>query len=212
MRLMQEAAIVHSDQLGYSFRTVEKTRVHWLLVSWRVRMLQNVYWGETLHVETWPRTMARVTSERDFEIKNTAGETVCIGTSNWILVGYDTGRAHRITPEVASAYPLDDTPIFMDCLRQPDMDTGEETYTGRVLRRDLDTNNHVNNLIYLDYAKQALPESIYNHPFRELAVKYSRQLLIGDTFHCIYRHTDGCHLVELLSDTGTCHAQVTFLE
>ena len=84
VRLMQEAAAIHSDSLGYSFRTVETTRVHWMLVSWRVRMVRKVGWNELLHVDTWPRTFSRVTSERDFEIKNAAEETVCIATSNWI--------------------------------------------------------------------------------------------------------------------------------
>ena len=212
IRMMQEAAAIHSDSLGYSFRTVHLTRVHWLIVGWRVRMIRKVRWNETLHVHTWPRTMSRVTSERDFEIKNEAGETVCAATSNWILVSSDTGRATRVTPQIAAAYPLTPEPAFQDELQIPDMEEGQLTYVGKVLRRDLDTNNHVNNLIYRDYAKQALPEEIYNHPFRELSVKYSRQLLLGDTFHCIYSHADNFHTVRLQSENGTLHASVTFLE
>lgn len=212
LRLMQEAAAIHSDSLGYSFRTVSQTHVHWLVVSWRVRMIRKAGWNETLYVDTWPRTMSRVTSERDFEIKNEAGETICLATSNWILVSSDTGRATRVTPQIASAYPLTPEPAFGDELQLPNVDNGEETYVGRVIRRDLDTNQHVNNLIYLDYARQALPEEVYHHTFREIAVKYSRQLLLGDTFHCIYSHTDGCHVVKLQSETGTLHASVHFLE
>lgn len=212
LRLMQEAAAIHSDSLGYSFRTVHQTRVHWLIVGWRVRMLQKAHWNETLYVDTWPRTMSRVTSERDFAIKNEAGQTVCIATSNWILVSSDTGRATRVTPQIAAAYPLTPEPAFKDEVQLPDMTEGQLTYVGKVLRRDLDTNHHVNNLIYLDYARQALPEEIYNHPFREMTVKYSRQLLLGDTFHCIYSHADGCHTVSLQSETGILHAQVTFFE
>ena len=212
IRMMQEAGAIHSDSLGYSFRTVHLTRVHWLIVGWRLRMLRKAFWNETLHVDTWPRTISRVTSERDFEIKNEAGETVCIATSNWILVSSDTGRATRVTPEIAAAYPLTSHPVFADELQIPDMEEGRLTYVGKVLRRDLDTNNHVNNLIYLDYARQALPEEIYNHPFREMTVKYSRQLLLDDTFHCIYSHTDNCHTIRLQSETGTLHASVTFWE
>lgn len=212
MRMMQEAAIYHSDQSGYSFKTMDKTRVHWIVVGWRVRMVNEAGWGETLHVNTWPRTMSRVTSERDFRITNEQGETICIATSNWILVNLDTGRAARVTPELAAAYDLDPTPVFPEPLSPIPLDDGVETYVGTVLRRDIDSNHHVNNLIYLDYAKQAMPEDVYSRPFKELAVRYSRELLLGDVFHCIYHHQDGCHTVELLSETGTKHAQVTFME
>lgn len=212
LRLMQEAAAIHSDSLGYSFRTVAQTRVHWLVVGWRVRMIRNACWNETLYVDTWPRTISRVTSERDFSIKNEAGETVCIATSNWILVSSETGRATRVTPQIAAAYPLTPEPVFGDEPQIPDLEEGRLTYVGKVLRRDLDTNHHVNNLIYLDYARQALPEEIYDRPFREMTVKYSRQLLLGDTFHCIYQHADDCHRVSLQSETGVLHAAVTFWE
>ena len=212
LRMMQEAAIYHSDQSGYSINTREKTRVHWIIVGWRVQMLAQVGWGEELYVDTWPRTMSRVTSERDFRISNDRGEVVCIATSNWILVNLDTGRAARVTPEIAAAYELDPTPVFPEPMPELKLDAGVETYVGKVLRRDIDSNHHVNNLIYLDYAKQALPEDVYLKPFRGLYAKYSRELLLGDVFRCIYHCEDGCHTVELLGETGTKHAQVTFME
>ena len=181
-------------------------------MGWRIRMLAQVGWGERLYVDTWPRTMARVTSERDFRISNDKGEVVCIATSNWILVNTDTGRAARVTPEIAAAYELDPTEALPEPMRELNLDAGVETYVGKVLRRDIDSNRHVNNLVYLDYAKQALPEDVYLKPFRELAVRYSRELLLDDVFHCIYHYEDGCHTVELLGETGTKHAQVTFME
>lgn len=212
MRMMQEAACIHSDRLGYSFRTVEQTRVHWVLVGWRVRQEGAAKWGQTVHVDTWPRTMARVTSERDFEIKNEREEVLFRATSNWILVSADTGRAARITPELAAAYPLTERPAFEDELSLPALPEGEETWNFQVLRRDLDTNHHVNNLVYLDFARQALPEDIWDRAFREVAVKYSRQLLLGDHVHSVYHHAEGVHQIELKNDDGMVHAAVTFVE
>jgi len=169
-------------------------------------------WNDELVVHTWPHTMERVTSDRCFEICTRQGDVVAVGESSWILVNTLTRRAARVTPEVAEAYPLVDRNVFDTPLRQPPMENGEVTCSCRVMRRDIDTQHHVNNLVYLDYARQALPEEIYDRPFREIAVKYSRQLLLGEEFHCVYHHADGCHLVDIRSaDHTVSHAQITLL-
>lgn len=212
MRMMQEAACVHSDSLGFSFRTVDKTRVHWLFVGWQVEMTGTARWNDTLHVDTWPRTMERVTSKRDFEIFNDQGELICRATSNWILVSSDTNRATRITPEIVAAYPLTERCAFETDPLLPPVNEGHQTFDFFVQRRDLDTNNHVNNLIYLDYARQALPEGIWNKPFPFLTVRYNRELLVGDHVCCIYFRGEGIHTVELRNDEDLLHATITFME
>jgi len=213
MRMMQEAAIVHSNTTKFSVFHTDETHLSWMLVRWRARMIGEAMWNDELVVHTWPHTMERVTSDRCFEICTRQGDVVAVGESSWILVNTLTRRAARVTPEVAEAYPLVDRNVFDTPLRQPPMENGEVTCSCRVMRRDIDTQHHVNNLVYLDYARQALPEEIYDRPFREIAVKYSRQLLLGEEFHCVYHHADGCHLVDIRSaDHTVSHAQITLLE
>ena len=213
LRMMQEAAIVHSNTTKFSVFNTHETHLSWMLVRWRARMVGEAHWNDDLVVHTWPHTMERVTSDRCFEIVDGNGTPVAVGESSWILVNTDTRRAARVTPEVAAAYPLVDREVFSEPLRQPPMDSGVETYRCRVLRRDIDTQHHVNNLVYIDYAKQALPEDVYQLPFREISVKYSRQFLLGDEVSCVYHHGDGCHLVDIRSGDGSVsHAQVTLLE
>ena len=103
---MQEAALIHSGQAGYSVGDVERTRVTWMLVQWRVRLLQNAKWGDEVYIHTWPRSMERATSIRNFEIYGDDEKKIAVGESNWVLVNADTGRITRITPDVASAYDL----------------------------------------------------------------------------------------------------------
>ena len=213
MRMMQEAAIVHSNQTKFSVFNTHETHLSWMLVRWRARMVGQARWNDNLTVRTWPHTMERVTSDRCFEIVDANGAPVAIGESTWILVNSETHRAARVTPEVVEAYPLVDREVFDSPLLQPVMEEGEVTYRCRVQRRDIDTQHHVNNLVYLDYAKQALPEDVYQRPFREIGVKYSRQMLLGDEVRCVYYHADGCHLVDIRSeDDAYSHAQITLLE
>lgn len=213
IRLMQEAAVIHSAQSGYSVMDVERTRVVWMLVQWRVRMTGEVRWNEPVEVITWPQTMEKLTSNRCFRILDKDGNQVAIGESIWLLANADTGRVMRIPQEVVEAYDLVPDGVFDTPLEKLPHEVGTETFSCTVSRRDLDTNHHVNNLIYLDYAREALPAEAAEKAYSEVVVRYHRQLLLGDPVHC-YHSAQCCgHAVQICGeDTNHVHCTVLFLE
>ena len=81
-------------------------------------------------------------------------------------------------------------------------------------RRDIDTNRHVNNLHYLDYALEALPEEVYRDLPETVDISFRKQILQGTPIQCLYARTeDGKHQVEIRSESGgklTRHAFVWF--
>ncbi len=213
MRLMQEAAVVHSAQSGYSVMDVERTGVVWMLVQWRVRLTNYVRWNETVDVITWPQTMERLTSNRCFRILDSRGQQVAIGESCWLLVNADTGRVMRIPPEVASAYELLPEGVFDSPPDNPPKEIGNETFSCMVSRRDLDTNCHVNNLVYLDYAREALPAGTKIEDYSEVVIRYHRQLLLGDPVHCYHTPLPNGHFIQICgNDPHQLHSTVRFLK
>lgn len=207
LNMLQEAAIIHADKIGYSMRNVHETGVAWILVQWRVRLLSKAYWDQNVTVRTWPRTMERAKSERDFEIVSEDGNVVAIGESVWVLVSTTTGRIVRITPEIASAYDLTERRVFSDVFLEPDEEVGTEKYCGTVMKRDIDTNGHVNNRVYLEYACEALPDDFDMATVKEVYIHYRRQLLSGQRFRCCYKYIDCAHVIDILcidSDVKHC--------
>ena len=85
------------------------------------------------------------------------------------------------------------------------------TYEYTISRRDIDTNHHVNNLYYLDFALQALPEDVYyNSNFAEVEIIYKKQLKVNEKIKCFYKkEIDGNNTVIIKSeDEKTIHAVV----
>ena len=213
MRSMQEAAVMDSDRAGYSFRTADRTRVVWMLAQWHVRMLEKVQWDEFIRVITWPKSMDKVTSTRCFQILNQQEQVIAIAESLWFLVNVDTGRVARIQKEVADSYELVNTDVFDSPSPAISTEIGELTYSGSVLRRDIDTNHHVNNLVYLEYAREALPLEEADRSFSEVVVRYHRQLVHGDEFQCYYKKTSQGHLVQICKgNPALIHCSVLFVE
>ena len=212
MRMMQEAAILHSDQSGYSVMDVERTGVVWMLIQWRVKLYDKVPWNSAVDVETWPQTMERLTSNRCFRIKKSTGETVAAAESSWVLVNAETGKVMRIPPEVAGAYNLIPDGVFdAPCEKLPQK-VGDEVCAFRVRRKDLDTNHHVNNLVYLDYALEALPVEKGVADFSEVIVRYHRQLLLNDEVHCYLEKSESEYLVQICGeDPRHIHCSVKFI-
>lgn len=200
MRIMQEAACYDSGRVGYGPFDTEKNGIAWIICGWKMRLDRRPAWATRLTVQTWPRTMSSMTSERDFEIRDASGEMVGVATSRWLLLDVTTGHATSITPEVAGVYPLDpdsramaeDVPV--NGRSGPD---ATETFTYTALGRDLDMFHHINNINYLDLARESLPPEIGHTFFPNVEILYKRQIRRGDTVHFFHSVQDGKHLVEL---------------
>ena len=191
-----------SDEVGYGIKDIPVTGVHWILSGWRVQFLERHAWRAPITVRTWPRTFDGFLSERDFLVYS--GDTlVARGSSRWFLIDAVTGHITRVTDTVRSAYATDSRTVFDEPLpsngRSPA--SAAVTFQSVVSRRDIDTNHHVNNIHYLDYAMEALPEEVFQHLPDTVEIVFRRQMRLGSPFRCLYSRTeDGKHLVEIQSD------------
>ena len=165
-------------------------------------------WRAELEVETWPRTMDGFLSDRDFlvwEITTEGRRLAARGTSKWFLVNAHTGKITRVTDQVRAAYELDGNVLFPAPLPSNGRTPAGASVTFQTVagRRDIDTNSHVNNIHYLDYALEALPQEVFDHLPHTVEVVFRRQILLGTDIRCLYCVTeDGRHQVEIQSGEG----------
>lgn len=204
LRLLQEAAAVDSQNCGYGLLNAEEVGVCWILTGWRIQLLERPLWNTPLSAETWPRTMDGFLCDRDFRI-SVGDKLIAKATSRWCLVSTHTGHVIRVTDTIRSAYTLDSQAMFSEPLRTngKSSEAAAEKFSCIVGRRDIDTNHHVNNLHYLDYAVEALPQEVFEHFPATLEIVYRKQILLGTPIRCLYQLTDdGRHQVEICSGEG----------
>lgn len=208
LRALQEAAAVASDEAGYGLKDIPRTGVHWILSGWRLEMRARPAWRAELEVETWPRTMDGFLSDRDFlawEVQDGGRRLAVRGTSKWFLVDAKTGKITRVTDQVKAAYALGEEALFPEPIPSNGKTPEDAPVTFQTVagRRDIDTNGHVNNIHYLDYAMEALPEEVYRALPDTVDIVFRRQILLGTPIRCLYTRTrDGKHQVEIRSGEG----------
>ncbi|MBQ2916858.1 MAG: hypothetical protein IJE59_01570 [Clostridia bacterium] len=206
LRIMQEIAGLHSSSLGYGLNDTPQTGFAWLLLNWKLKVFSRPKWEETLTVNTWSKSMNPLFAYRDIEILDSNNNLVAAGSSKWILFDINNKSLCKIPSEVKEVFPSVDKSVFeekfVEKLKEPENSNFIYEYT--IQRRDIDTNHHVNNLNYLDYAYQALPEDIYfNMNFSNVEIMYKNESKLGDVISVFYSATsENEHIITIKDKYG----------
>lgn len=201
LRIMQEIAGLHSSTLGYGLNDTPRTGLAWIILNWKLKVFSRPIWNTTLTVTTWSRCQNNLFSYRDIEIYDDKNSLVAISSSKWLLFDVNKKSIFRITPEIKEIFPNVDKSVFQDKfvekLREPEI--SNFIYEYKIQRRDIDTNHHVNNLNYLDFAYEALPEDIFsNVNFSNVEIMYKHESKLGDGVSVFYSHAeDDKHIVTI---------------
>lgn len=208
LRMMQEIAADHSDNLGISINHVEEKPYTWLLLNWKLKVFSRPAWNSELIVKTWPNASDKLYSYRDFEIYTKNNELVAQGASKWVLINLQTLNIEKTSEEILNIYKPSNTFLFeepISKLKEPENYDFIENYT--ITRGDLDINGHANNLSYLKIATNILPEDVYkNVDFRDIEIMYKKECKLGDEVACIYHKEESTYTITIKSkDLSTLH-------
>ena len=206
----------HSDSINFGLNEIPATHSSWVLLGWKVKVLQRPIYGDKLHIVTWARNTEKFSTYRDYEVYNQKNELVIIGTSKWVLIDTTTGKLRPIPEEIIMLYNPDTKTSFsseealLTKLTDPEHYDTACTYT--VGRSQIDLNKHMHNLYYLDMAYEALPEEVYkNNSFDYFEIAYKKQIRLHDTVNCHYVFEENTHKVVIKSlDDKKTHAIIIF--
>lgn len=205
----QDTTMFHSDTVGQGIGDLMQQNMAWLLASWRIQVSRYPKYAQTIRARTWATKFASVYGYRDFSLLDEAGNVLALASSVWIQYDAKAKKMKRVTQEIADVYGAEGNFAFPDGEEGRIRVPKEYTDIGsvEVRRRDLDTNNHVNNIHYIDYALDALPEGM---EVRELRVSYKKAAVLGDIIH-IGVHAEGDSYTCVLHDgNGTVNTVLQF--
>lgn len=212
IKILENVGGMHSESLDVGLNSIESTGISWILLGWKIKVVQRPKYNEELNVETWGREYNRAFTYRDYKIYDEAGNLCVIATSKWSIIDIKNGKLAEITPELMEPFQIEDNKVFEEesnlKIKEPKTATSQITY--KIQRRDIDINNHVHNLYYLDFAYEALPHEVYEKgECNNIEIMYKTQIKINDEIKCMYTKEDNQNIITIKSlDNSILHAIV----
>ena len=207
---LQEAASLNAEALKFSKSDFDAAgaNISWVLTRLKVRMERFPAWEDQVHVATWPRGGRKIVAWRDFLLTDEAGGVFGRATSEWMLIDLATRKVVPVPQEVFEAADTSRSPVFGDAdfvrFRWPAEATASVSQTFRARRGDIDLNGHVNNVHYVEWMLEALPDG-----FRPSAceVVFKAETLVGEEVRAeAIAEDDGAFLCRAIAADGRDHA------
>lgn len=186
--LFQTVASIHAEQGGMGFEPMINRGIVWVVTKIKFDCYAKLYANQTVIVETIPQPKGLVDYTRDYYIYNENGDLLIKGTSQWVLIDYNTRRIVRPTMDFEGEFST--RKAYDEKKIEKISETRENfCYEYKVRNIDLDHNGHLNNIRYADI--------IYNcetstAPINRLIINFNNEARLGDIV-TVYSNNANCY-------------------
>ncbi len=180
--LLQDAAGRHAHAFGLDIDDMLDLRHTWVLSRLTVRLDRLPRWRDRVTVRTWPSGANRLFAFRDFELAGPDGNCIGRAASAWVVIEASSRRPVNPGPFLANIpRPLPEGVGFEPPGKLPSPEPADSTRSFTVRHGELDLNGHVNNVSYVAWATETLPDDILrNGTPAALDIVYLGEAVYGD--------------------------------
>ncbi|MCO5551657.1 hypothetical protein L7F22_005161 [Adiantum nelumboides] len=206
----QESALNHvrmSGLLGDGFGATHgmvRNHLIWVVSRMQVEVEKYPLWGDIIELDTWVGPSGKNGMRRDWLVRDyRSGEILARATSTWVMMNKRTRRLSKIPDEVRAEI----SPWFMErcAIKEASLSdkvnkVGDDAiYINSDLkpqRKDLDMNQHVNNVKYAGWMLETMPASIQEcYELQSITLEYRKECGQNDVVQAVtsidHRHDSG---------------------
>ena len=197
--LLQEAAIAHTEALGFGReKTLDKGWL-WVVTLQQLRIQRLPVYDEHILLESVPGETMHSLFPRYYRITDAEGKELLSAASIWTLMNEKTRSMaspeetgvliHGMEPQWESFFP-----------RPPKAAVCETPESWTVPYSMTDLNGHMNNACYLDLAEDHMPPALRRAAIREIRAEYAAELRFGETMELRAEQRENCFLFSGFTD------------
>lgn len=188
----QDVAGIHATELGLGYEPMIKMNLFWVILYVTFDVVGEMpSFGQTIKINTWPKSQTRLEAEREYEIRDANDNLLIKGISNWCLINSETRRLEKADKLVFPGEYYDKTNYEGKCKRrlglQPTNITAEYNY--KVHLTDLDHNLHLNNARYLDIVYNMFVEN-GKKKYKKCEIAFISEARLNDIINVKYFKVD----------------------
>ncbi len=209
----------HAGARGFDRLEKDGHRYLWVLSRVVFEMDEWPRRGETYTISTWVRKYYRFFTDRCFDVANAEGHIIGRVFTIWAMIDSETRRpqalnelfGHTFDPYIEMERPCDIRPFSRIRVAQDAPAAMRQTYYS-----DIDENNHVNSIRYIEFILDAFPKNMYeNREVCRIEMAYNSETYCDEMLQFFMEPAgeEDWHIV-IKKGTGetVCHSAVTFKE
>jgi medium-chain acyl-[acyl-carrier-protein] hydrolase len=205
--IMQETSTMNTENTDIPLKWYVENNMAWVITHWDIKFIEYPKLNDSLVCCTYPTAFRSTQGSRMFEVHRDDGTAMALGHSHWMLVDLAEKKLVRPPQNMIDGYGETKEPPFVGdyaVFKTKEMtEINSERFTAH--RSALDSNNHVNNTVYIDWALNAIPDDIYDkNVLNRMKIVYHNQCLYRDLVDItVNQLADGNHLAYAVRDDGT---------
>jgi YbgC/YbaW family acyl-CoA thioester hydrolase len=188
LRYLIETAWDWGVAAGMDANYSQNPDVFWVIRETEIRFSRPLCHNDVFDFTIWMVNWQRVRGTRCFELKFTeSGDLVAQGTQHIVYMDTKTGRPTILPEEEVEKFRIENPRVF-PFERFPKIVAVESAFTmqRQVEVRDLDVYEHVNNVIYSNYAEEAAAQDFFSRGWSPVKLAEANLLIAVRRLHIQY--------------------------
>ncbi len=184
LTLLEETAAEHCYSINHSLYDLEKQNIGWVLVSGIMTMNRYPIYKEKIIIRTWLSSYSMIKGIRENIIYDEKRNIIGKAKGLWVFFDIMRRRPIQIFDSIKERWSFyNDESINHDITKKINPINSEKHIKEfKINRFDVDTNEHVNNIRYLQWLIESIPEYIIdNYYLHSIDGRFISEAQYGDT-------------------------------
>jgi len=184
LTLLEETAADHCYSINHSLFDLEKQNIGWVLLSGILEMDCYPGYKEKIVIRTWLSKYSTIKGFRENLIYNEQGRIIGKAKGLWVFFDIDRRRPIQISEDIKDKWSYcNEECINHDITKKIEIiDSSNHIKEFKINRFDVDTNLHVNNIRYLQWLIESIPDDIIdNYYLHSIDGRFIAEAQLGDT-------------------------------
>lgn len=173
----------HFENLGDTIDALREKNIAWVFYKYDIKIYKYPMYRDKISITTKACGFKKFYAYRSYVMKNSEGEVMGEAMALFFLINTAKRKAIRIPKGQYELYGVDvdlKEDIKMEDVRVASEEENVKEYEIRY--RDIDSNNHVNNVNYIEWAIESVPLSIVkNFSLERLKIVFEKETKYGQS-------------------------------
>jgi len=182
--LLEETAADHCYAINHSLFDLFEKKVGWVLVSGILQMDRYPSYKEKITIRTWLSHYSSIKGYRENIIFDDNQNIIGRAKGLWVFFDIEKRRPLPIFNDIKEKWSYFNTSSIEHDIKKKinAIDIADHTNEFKVNRFDTDMNKHVNNIRYLQWVIESIPEDIVDHYYlHTIDGRFIAEAQYGDT-------------------------------